>query len=172
MITENGGTSAFYQYLGFKGHICISVNDCVIHGVPTDYVIKENDKVTFDVGVKYMDHYCDAAFTIIFGNNVEAKNISDVCLESLNRAIKMIRPGINTKEISKTIQNYVEGQGYYILRDFCGHGCGNNIHEDPMIFNYRSMFAPSVILEPNMVICIEPMILKGSNQYFIDPLDH
>lgn len=170
-IEANGGQAAFYNYLGFAGNICISVNECVIHGVPTDYVLKHNDKVTFDVGVKYQEHYCDAAFTLVLGDNVQAHAISKVCYEAMMIAINLIKPGTSTHTISGAIQKYVQQKGYHVIRDFTGHGCGVQIHEDPLIPNYRSLLFPNVKLVENMVICIEPMILTGSNEYFIDPKD-
>lgn len=172
VIQQNNAKAAFYNYLGFEGHICISVNECVIHGVPTDYRLKDGDMVTFDVGVEYDGHYCDAAYTIILGDqNVEAHAISNACKKALDDAINMIRPNVTTHAISKTIQKSVEQQGYHVIRDFCGHGCGNQIHEDPLIPNYRSILFENVVLKPNMVICIEPMILTKSNAYYIDPND-
>lgn len=172
VIEANGGIAAFHNYLGFKGHICISVNECVIHGVPTDYVLKDGDKVTFDVGVKYDNHYCDAAFTIIINNsNVEALKISEICKKSIDEAVAIIKPKVTTHAISNAIQKFIEKNGYFVLRDFAGHGCGNEIHEDPLIPNYRSLLYRNVTLEENMVICIEPMILSGSNAYYIDPND-
>lgn len=171
IIVANNATAAFHNYLNFPGYICISVNECVIHGVPTEYILKDGDMVTFDVGVKYKNHYCDAAYTIIINENVEAQKISDVCYQALNQAIEIIKPKITTHQISQTIQKYVEKNGYYVIRDFAGHGCGNQIHEDPLIPNYKSIFYPNVSLEENMVICIEPMILTKSNAYYIDSLD-
>lgn len=172
IIIANNATPAFHNYLGFPGYICISVNECVIHGVPTEYILKDGDMVTFDVGVKYENHYCDAAYTIIINENVEAQKISDVCYQALEEAIKIIKPKTTTHQISQTIQKYVEKNGYYVIRDFAGHGCGNEIHEDPLIPNYKSILYRNETLEENMVICIEPMILTKSNAYYIDPLDH
>ena len=168
---HDGAKCAFYQYGGFPGHICISVNDCIIHGVPTDYCLQDGDSVTFDVGVQYHDHFCDAAYTVLIGNaSAAAQNISDVCHESLNRAIAILKPGISTYDIACTIQDYVESKGYEVIRNFTGHGCGNKLHEDPVISNYRSIefkFAATKLV-PGMVICIEPMIMTGSNKFYID----
>ncbi len=169
---HEGATCAFYQYGGFPGHICISVNDCIIHGVPTDYCLQDGDSVTFDVGVKYAEHFCDAAFTVLIGNvSEQAKEISEVCHESLNKAISILKPGVATYDIACTVQDYVESKGYEVIRNFTGHGCGNKLHEDPVISNYRSIefkFA-SMPLKAGMVICIEPMIMTGSHKFFIDP---
>ncbi len=164
-------TCAFFGYGGFPGHICISVNDCIIHGVPNEYIIKDGDSVTFDVGVKYADHFCDAAFTVLVGNvSQEAIDISQVCYESLMQAINIIKPGTSTYDITCVIQDYVEGKGYEVIRNFTGHGCGNQLHEEPAISNYRSpeFNLTKVKLQPGMVICIEPMIMTDSNKYVID----
>lgn len=169
-----GASCAFYQYGGFPGHICISVNECIIHGVPTEYQLQDGDSVTFDVGVKYQEHFCDAAFTVLVGDvSEQAKEISDVCLESLNRAIAILKPGVHTYDIACTIQDYVESKGYEVIRNFTGHGCGNKLHEDPVISNYRSIEFKMVSrpLQAGMVICIEPMIMTGSHKFIIDPQD-
>lgn len=171
IINENKAIAAFHRYMDFPGHICISVNDCIIHGVPTEYRLKDGDMVSFDIGVKFEEHICDAAFTVIIGQNVDAQNISDVCKNSLYEAIKILRPGTTTNQIAMTIQDYVESHGYQVIRDFTGHGCGNKLHEDPVVSNYRSNFFPNFKLEENMVICIEPMILTGSHKYTIDTKD-
>ncbi len=173
VILKNGGTSAFFKYLDFPKNICISVNDCLIHGVPTDYLLKDGDMVTFDVGVKYQEHFCDAAFTIIIGEGtLEAKRINDVCYTSLMKAIEILKPGILTKDIAAVIQDYTEANGYELIRNFTGHGCGNAIHEDPSIPNYRSSFFKKEKLLSGMVICIEPMTMTKSNKYYINPKDN
>lgn len=162
---------AFYKYGDFPGHICISVNETIIHGVPNEYIIKDGDSVTFDVGVEYKGHFCDAAYTVLVGNvSQEAKRISQVCHDSLLKAIDVIKPGNSTYDIACTIQDYVESHGYEVIRNFTGHGCGNRLHEDPVISNYRSIEFNMMKkkLEPGMVICIEPMIMTDSNKYIID----
>ena len=172
-IEENNGTSAFYKYLNFPKNICISVNDCLIHGVPNDYCLKDGDMVTFDVGVKYENHFCDAAFTIIIGNaSAETKRINEICYNSLMKAIEIIKPGILTSDIASVVQDYTEANGYELIRNFTGHGCGNKIHEDPIIPNYRSSFFKKEKLLSGMVICIEPMTMTKSNKYYIDPKDN
>ncbi|MGL4950948.1 MAG: type I methionyl aminopeptidase [Mycoplasma sp.] len=172
VIESQNATCAFYDYEGFPGHICISVNETIIHGVPNEYILKDGDSVTFDVGVKYADHFCDAAFTVFAGTPTpQAKRISDVCYESLMRAIAIIKPGTSNKDIASTIQDYVEAMGYEVIRNFSGHGCGNKLHEGPAISNYRSsdIWFSEVKLESGMVICIEPMIMTDSHKFFIDP---
>lgn len=175
VIESHNATCAFYQYHGFPGNICISVNEIIIHGVPNEYRLKDGDSVTFDVGVKYAEHFCDAAFTILVGSPTkESQQISDVCYQSLMAAIAIIKPGITNQEIASTIQDYVEQRGYEVIRNFTGHGCGNKLHEDPIISNYRSaeLLFKKVTLVPGMVICIEPMIMTGSNKFIIDPTNN
>lgn len=164
---ENDCATPFHQYRGFPGYNCISVNDVVIHGVPTNYKLKDKDMVTFDVGVAYNGYICDAAFTVIIGDNVEAQKINDVCYKSLIEGIKQIKPGNRIGDISNAIEQYVVSNGYYILEDFGGHGCGRKLHEDPIILNYGAKNSGPII-KPNMVLCIEPMILTEDASYYID----
>lgn len=172
IIKQNDATSAFYMYHGFPKDICISVNEVIIHGVPNEYILKNGDKVTFDVGVNYQDHFCDAAYTIIIGEaDFVTKDINEVCYNSLMKAISILKPGVTNHEIASTIQDYVQQNGYEVIRNFTGHGCGNHLHEDPVISNYRSREFTQCTLKPNMVICIEPMILLDSHKFVIDKND-
>ncbi len=170
IIESKGAACAFYNYGGFPGNICLSVNETIIHGVPSDYRLKDGDSISIDVGVLYENHFCDAAYTIIVGNaSNEAKRISEVCYNSLMEAIKIIKPNVTTNhDIASTVQDYVEAHGYEVIRNFTGHGCGNMLHEDPVIANYRSHFFKKEKLIPGMVICIEPMIMIESNKYIVD----
>lgn len=167
IITENNAIPAFKGYGGFKGEICISVNDCIIHGVPSDYNIKKGDIISFDVGVNYNNYICDAAFTICFDCDEETIKMNKVCYDSLDEVCKIIKPNIRVGDISNFIQEYVESRGYHILKDFGGHGCGIKLHEDPIILNYGKKSSGSKLL-PGMIICIEPMIMIGSDEYYID----
>lgn len=167
-IIELGGYPTFYKQYGFPKHICISVNDCVVHGVPNDYILQDNDIVTLDIGVTYENHICDAAFTVVLGFNPSANNINKVCKDSLELAIQQIVPNKTTNmDLARFIYDYVTKNGYYVLEDFSGHGCGNYLHEPPGIPNYYDPSFPVETLKPNMVICIEPMIMTDSNAYFI-----
>lgn len=172
IIETNNAKCAFYGAYGFPKNICISVNDCIIHGVPNDYILKDKDIVTFDIGVNYMDHICDAAFTMVIGENEEAQKINKVCRDSLDEVSKILKPGISNLQIGKFINDFVESNGYKVIHDFTGHGCGNSLHEDPIIPNYVNPYFPKVNLRENMVICIEPMIMTDSNEYYIDSENH
>lgn len=168
---DNGCKACFHNYNGFPGHICISVNDVVIHGVPTNYKLKYQDMVTCDIGVEYNSYICDAAFTVIIGDNSEAQKISDVCYNSLIEGIKQVKPNNTIGDISHAVQNYVEANGYKVILDFGGHGCGKKLHEDPIILNYGNK-GSGAKLRPGMIICIEPMILTDNNAYYIDRKDN
>lgn len=168
---ENGCTSPFHQYNGFPGYNCISVNETIIHGVANEYKLKEFDMVTYDVGVAYDGYICDAAFTVIIGDNPEAKKISDVCYQALYEGIKMVKPDNHVGDISNAIEQFVTSKGYYVIKDFGGHGCGRKLHEDPTILNYGEPNT-GARLRKNMVICIEPMILIDSPKYYIDKKDN
>lgn len=166
-IVSHGGTSTFLGMYGFPKHICISVNDCIIHGIPDNYKLKDGDKVTFDIGVTFNNHICDAAFTYLMPNcSKETKRIVEVCENSLKEALKYVKPGNHTGDIGHAIETYVKDNGYYLLEGFSGHGCGNKLHEDPAIYNEGNIgYGP--VLKKNMVICIEPMILSDSNDYYV-----
>lgn len=166
-IESYNAIPTFYKAYGYSKNICISVNECVIHGVPNNYIIRDKDLITFDVGVTYLDHVCDAAFSVIVGNNKEAEKIKFVCENSLKLVKNIIKPGTTNLAIAKFIQDYVTSQGYYILHNFTGHGCGNKMHEDPPFPNYVSSLFPVIKLKENMVFCLEPMIMTGSNEYYI-----
>lgn len=171
IIESHGCKCCFHKYNGFPGHICISVNDVVIHGVPTNYKIKDKDIITCDIGVDYNSYICDAAFSVVVGENPEAKKISDVCYQSLMEAIKIIKPNSTTiGDISHAVQQYVENNGYKVIENFGGHGCGKQLHEDPIILNYGTK-GTGKKLRPGMIICIEPMILTDDNDYYIDKKD-
>ncbi|GAA5414471.1 type I methionyl aminopeptidase [Ureaplasma ceti] len=168
VIESNGGIPTFLGMYGFPNNICISVNDCVIHGVPNDIPLKDGDMVTFDMGVTYEGHVCDAAFTVIIGENPEAEKISAVCRGALINVKDYLKPGVSNLQIAQIMQEYIESRGYEVLRDFTGHGCGNSLHEDPAFPNYVDYRFPIYKLREGMVICLEPMILTDSRQYEID----
>ncbi|WP_033160192.1 type I methionyl aminopeptidase [Mycoplasmoides alvi] len=160
-IESFGAECVFHGYNGFPGYNCMSLNNVIIHGIGThDQKFGPKDKLSLDLGVKYENYICDSAFTI-FGPQVDQEYIklSDVTLQSIYEAAKIIKPGTYIGDISHTIQTYIEKHGYHILENYGGHGCGLKIHEDPLILNYGQ---PKVgfKLKPGVVICIEPMVLS------------
>jgi methionyl aminopeptidase len=171
LVEKLGASCSFYQYNNFPKHLCISVNDELIHGIPRNYIIKSDDLVTFDLGITYKNHICDAAFTIHVDPKTDApQKISDVTLKALMAAIDVIRPGNYIGDISATIERVAKSYGYYVIKDFGGHGCGNYLHEDPIILSYGKPHTGVKIFK-GMTFCIEPMLMTDSDAYYIDPKD-
>lgn len=166
-IVSKNASSTFLGMYGFPKHVCISVNDCIIHGIPNEYILKDGDKVTFDIGVTYNNHICDAAFIYLMPNcSLETKKIVEVCQDSLQEALKYVKAGNHVGDIGYAIEKFVTSHGYFLLQGFSGHGCGNKLHEDPAIYNTGQLHK-GPLLKANMVICIEPMILSGSEEVYI-----
>lgn len=157
-IIKLGGIPAFKNHEGFPYTLCASVNDVVVHGYPSEYVLKDGDIIGLDLGAIYKGYYSDSAVTLAIGNvSFEAKRLLMVTKKALKRGIKKAKIGNTIGDIGNTIQRYVDEQGYGIIRDLCGHGIGKNLHEDPQILNYGQR-GTGEKLEEGMVICIEPML--------------
>lgn len=168
LIEKHGGIPTFYKLYDFPGYICISVNDELIHGIGNDYILQPNDLVTFDIGVTYQDHVCDAAFSMVVapGDDIEANKILDATYKSLMETIKMIKPHNHLGDVCAKTYEVAKNAGYEVIKAYGGHGCGNAPHEDPIVLNYGTANT-GVELVPNMVICIEPMLMTNSDKYKI-----
>lgn len=152
----------FKGYDGFPYSLCVSVNENVVHGIPSDYVLKEGDVVGLDLGVLYKGYYSDMAVTVPVGKvSFEAKRLIHAAKKALKRGIKKAKVGNTVGDIGNTIQRYVESQGYGVIRELCGHGIGKELHEDPKIPNFGKRGDGDKLVE-GMVICIEPMLSQGS----------
>jgi len=168
-ISAFKGVKSRGPYKPFPAAICSSVNDEVIHGIPSDRVLKDGDIVGVDFGVLYDGFYGDAAITIPVGNiSAGAKRLLDVTRESLDMAIESAQEGNRLSDISHAVQEYVEERGYSVVRDFVGHGIGRNLHEEPQVPNY-GVKGRGVTLKEGMVLAIEPMINEGN--YDVTVLD-
>jgi len=155
-------------YAGYKHATCISVNDGIIHGVPSkDVILKSGDFVKIDV-VGSVKGYCADITRYFFIENVssDVKKIANAAQEALNMAIAKAVPGNMVSDISASVQDCVESQGFSVIRDFAGHGIGKNLHERPDIPNYRKKSGDFVLLE-GMTLAIEPMIAQGSYEVLI-----
>jgi methionyl aminopeptidase len=162
-IVEKGARPSFKGLYGFTGSVCTSVNDVIIHGVPTEYKIKEGDILGLDIGTELDGWYGDAAITIPIGAiSKEDEELIDCAKSTLDYAISIIKPGLRFKELSHKIEQYILGKGYIPLRSYCGHGIGRKPHEEPEIPNYLD--APNPKQGPKirngMVFCLEPMICQ------------
>lgn len=162
LILSAGAIPAFKNYNQFPYSLCASVNETVVHGYPSNYILREGDIVGLDLGVLYKDYYSDMAITIPVGKvSFEAKRLIDVTKKALRLAIKKAKVGNTIGDIGNTIQRFIEDQGYGIVKELCGHGIGKDLHEDPQILNFGSR-GTGPALKEGMVICIEPMITIGN----------
>lgn len=152
-------------YYGYPGYICISVNDTLIHGIPSSkIVLHDGDIVSLDVVAAYKGYYADATRTFPVGVITErAQRLIDVTKQSFFEAVKLIKPGVHLGDICNAIQEYNENHGYSLARDFTGHGIGKHMHEDPSIPNYGKK-GTGPILEEGMCLAIEPMVLEGKKE--------
>ncbi|WP_026504489.1 type I methionyl aminopeptidase [Butyrivibrio sp. NC3005] len=170
LIRQMGGVPNCKNYEGFPGSICISINDEVVHGIPkSDRYVEEGDIVTFDTGLIYKGWHSDAARTWGVGKiSDDAKQLIDVTKHSFFVGIKKAVAGNRLFEISKSIDKYVTSYGYGIVHELSGHGIGRELHEDPIVPNYRQL-RRGILLKEGMTICVEPMITMG--QRYVDWLD-
>jgi len=163
LILKYNASPAFKGYGGFPSTICASVNSVVVHGVPSDYKLKEGDIFSLDIGLKLNGFFADMARTFLIGNKEDFYNerrLIKVTKKALKLGIKKLRPGNTIGDIGNTIQRYVESQGLNVIRDLCGHGIGRDLHEDPNILNYGKRHKGEKI-KKGMVFCLEPMVTIG-----------
>ncbi|MCL5292233.1 MAG: type I methionyl aminopeptidase [Actinobacteria bacterium] len=160
-IRSAGASPAFKGYRGFPASICFSINEGVVHGIPSAKRLKEGDIVSVDVGVEYKGYYADAAATFAAGEiDEEARRLMETTKTCLEAGIAQARVGNYLGDIGSAIQSVAESAGFSVVRDLVGHGIGRAMHEDPQIPNYgRPKRGPR--LEPGMVLAIEPMINAG-----------
>ena len=161
-IKSQNAIPSFKNYGGFPGSICASVNDTVVHGIPSaNIILKEGDIISIDVGAKYKGYHSDACRTFPVGKiDAKVKKLIKVTEQSFFEGIKGLKSGAFVGDISHRIQTFVEKHGYTIVRELVGHGVGKNLHEDPQVPNFgRSGSGPR--LNANAVIAIEPMVNMG-----------
>lgn len=162
-IISKGATPNFLNYNGFPGTICASINDEVVHGIPSKHaILKEGDIISVDMGAILDGWHSDAARTFGVGKiSDEAKKLIDVTRESFFEGIKYAKHGAKLGDISAAIQKYAEGYGYGVVRDLVGHGIGRSLHEDPSVPNFGTA-GKGVRLAEGMTLAIEPMINEGT----------
>ena len=159
--------AAFKGYNGYPYCLCVSVNEEVVHGMPSDRVLKEGDIVSLDMGVKYEGFYGDVAITYPIGAiGDNAKRLLQVTEASLYRAIDTARVGNRLFDISHAVQSFVEANGFSVVREFVGHGIGRSLHEEPQVPNFGTK-GTGVRLKEGMVLAIEPMINEGGSDILI-----
>jgi methionyl aminopeptidase len=160
-IRSQGATPAFKGYRGFTGSICASPNDMVVHGIPGRFKLSRGDVLSVDIGVVYDGWVADAARTFPVGEITPlASKLLDVTEGSLFKAVEQCRVGNRLGDVGHAVQEYVESNGFSVVRSLVGHGIGREMHEEPQIPNYGSP-GKGVPLEAGMVLAIEPMVTAG-----------
>ena len=163
-ITKCGAKPSFLGYNGYPASACVSVNDEVVHGIPSDRVILPGDIVSVDIGAYIGGYHSDAARTFAVGEiTPDLTHLIEVCRESFFEGVKYCSEGMRLGDVSSAIQTYVEARGYSIVRELTGHGIGKQLHEDPYIPNYGTK-GKGVRLQNGMVLAIEPMINMGTRE--------
>jgi len=165
-IRDNGADPGFLGYDGFPGTLCISINDAVVHGIPSERRLQDGDIVSLDCGVLKNGFYGDSAFTFEVGlvaDNV--KKLLKVTRECLSLGVEKVEAGNRIGDISSAVQENAENNGFSVVREMVGHGLGRNLHESPEVPNYGRR-GQGPMLKNGLVICIEPMINLGKRQIF------
>ena len=159
----------FLGYLGYPATVCVSVNDEIVHGIPSEREIMDGDIVSIDLGCTYKGFVADTAVTVGVGNiRPQAQRLIEVTREALERGIAAARAGGRLGGIGAAIQGFVEGQGFSVVREYVGHGVGRQMHEEPRVPNYGSPDS-GPLLRPGMVLAIEPMVNAGDWHTKRDP---
>lgn len=163
IIRSYGCIPSFLNYEGYPASICVSVNDEVVHGIPSkDRILVDGDIVSLDAGVIYKGYHSDAARTVAVGEiSEEAKKLIEVTRQSFFEGIKFAKEGYHLHDISNAIGDYCESRGYGVVRDLVGHGIGRNLHEDPEIPNFRQR-RRGIKLQAGMTLAVEPMVNIGT----------
>lgn len=162
-LFQKYGKPSFKGYDGFPGSICTSVNEEIVHGVPSDRVLVSGDILSIDAGLFYKGFHSDMATTVAVGNiDSEVNRLIKATKKALKRGIKKLRPGITVGDLGNTIERYVESQGFCVVEGLCGHGIGRELHEAPNILNFGSRHK-GLVLPEGLVICIEPMLSMGGS---------
>jgi len=163
-IVSKQARPAFKGYHGFPASICVSVNEAVVHGIPSDYRLKSGQIASIDIGVEHKGYYGDAALTVPVGEvSTEALRLMEITEKSLNTGIENCRIGQRLFDVSHAIQEIAEGAGFSVVREYVGHGIGREMHEDPQIPNFGTP-GKGPLLEEGMVLALEPMINEGSHK--------
>jgi methionyl aminopeptidase len=163
-IRAMGAVPSFKGYHGFTGTICASINNEVVHGIPSKKrVIRDGDLLKVDTGAFYEGYHGDSCVTIGVGSiSDEAQQLADVAQQALMQGLSTIKAGNTLMDIAGAVQDHVEANGYAVVEDYTGHGVGRNLHEEPSVFNYRTRELPNIILRAGMTLAVEPILNAGS----------
>jgi len=160
-LSQRGAISSFKGYRGFPAHLCVSVNDELVHGIPGKRVLREGDIVSLDFGAKYNGFHGDSALTVGVGEiSPEAEALLQATEGALKAGIASARSGAHLSDISAAIQSFVESRGFSVVRDYVGHGIGREMHEEPQIPNFGPP-GEGPLLQKGMTMALEPMVNSG-----------
>lgn len=168
VIREHGATPSFKGYGGFPGSACTSINDEVVHGIPSKKrILKNGDILKVDIGAIHKGYHGDSAWTYPVGTiSKEAQALLEVTEAALFKGLEAVRKGARLSDISHAVQSHAEAHGYSVVREFVGHGVGRNLHEDPQIPNYGPP-GKGPKLKPGMTLAIEPMVNSGGKEVHV-----
>jgi methionine aminopeptidase, type I len=162
IILAHDATPSFKGYEGYPATTNVCINDVVVHGIPDNSILKDGDIVTVDIGACYKGFHGDSGWTYAVGKvDAQKQKLMQVTKDALFNAIEIIGPGTHLRDVSRTIQQYVEGHGLSIVKELAGHGLGRSLHEDPMVLNYDSGLG-DLVFKPGLVIAVEPIVAAGS----------
>ena len=164
-IREMGATPSFMGYHGFPASICASINNEVVHGIPSNKrVIHAGDLIKVDTGAYFDGYHGDSCITVCVGDvSEDARKLSRVAQESLMAGLSQIRAGNTLLDIAGAVEDHVKANQFSVVEDYTGHGVGRNLHEEPSVFNFRTNDLPNVKLRPGMTLAVEPILNAGSN---------
>ncbi len=164
-----GMEAAFKGFMGYPASCCVSVNEEIVHGIPSQRVIKDGDLISVDLGIKYKGLFVDTAYTYIVGQgSILAKKLVDVSLESLNKGIEKVKVGTKLGDLGFAIQKFVEENNFSVIRNFVGHGIGRQLHTEPEVPNFGEQ-GQGFELKEGFAIAVEPMVSAGA--YDVDILE-
>ena len=163
-IREMGATPSFKGYHGFPASICASINNEVVHGIPSPKrVIHKGDLLKVDTGAYFEGYHGDSCVTICVGETSDvAQTLSRVARESLMAGLAQVKAGNTLLDIAGAVEDHVKANGFSVVEDYTGHGVGRNLHEEPSVFNFRTDDLPNITLRPGMTLAIEPILNAGS----------
>jgi methionyl aminopeptidase len=160
-LKNKSAKASFKGYRGFPANLCVSVNDEIVHGIPGERILNEGDIVSLDFGAYSNGFHSDAAITVGVGRiSLKAQNLLAVTEAALMAGIKVARSGAHLGDVSATVQDYVETRGFSVVREYCGHGVGRDLHEDPQVPNFGER-GKGPVLQKGMTLALEPMVTEG-----------
>lgn len=163
LVLSIGAKPSFKGYENYPAALCVSINEEVVHALPSERILREGDIVGLDLGIFWKGFHTDMAVTVSVGKvSPQSQKLVEATQTALKRAIAVIRPDAYFGDIGYEIQKFVEGQGFNVIRQLCGHGIGRALHEEPDVLNYGKRGEGEKILE-GMVFCIEPMVAAGNH---------